>query len=310
MTTRVNRNPASHRGPMAETKIAPPVSPRRVLLLHASLKALRWGSAWRGTESLTPPLGLMHLGGPLLRRGHEVVFVDLNVDRYEEAAFRVLLARQDFVLITVYSDSLASVMTIMPMIASCNPHAFILCGGPYCTLSQYPVSGAHLTVVGEAEQHIVEMVDALAAGRSLEHLPGLMLARDGRVRRTEGILRPDNLDDGVNASWELARDKDYGYFFGARLEGMTLVMSSRGCPYRCTYCTLKGVLPYRERSVDNVLAELRTLSQRGVRLVIFDDDNLLLNRKRTLAILGRAAAERLCLRFIVQGRVDCADLAF
>lgn len=294
----------------AEAKVCGARPHSRVLLLHGALRELAWDSHWKGTPSLTPPLGLMYLGGPLLRAGHAVSFVDLNVDRMDEAAFRALVAAQDFVLVTVYADTLKSIVPLLGLIRSANPNVRILCGGPYCTFSEERFPGADVTVFGEAEQHIVQILRCLSEGRDLGEFSGLAFRRNGEWVRSPGILQAGNLDESVHASWELARNKDYGHLFGVRVKGIVLMMTSRGCPHRCTYCTHKGVLPYRERSVENVLAELRLWNERGYRFAVFDDENFLMNRPRALEILRRMRAEGIRLRLMIQGRVDSADLGF
>ena len=59
------------------------------------------------------------------------------------------------------------------------------------------------------------------------------------------------------------------------------VISTRGCPYRCTFCTTSRMFaPYRQRSVDNVIDEIRMYKQMGFRYLNFEDDNFTADKER------------------------------
>lgn len=84
------------------------------------------------------------------------------------------------------------------------------------------------------------------------------------------------------------------------------IMTTRGCHFSCSYCsTSRMFLPYRERSVESVIAELDYYKKRGFRYVNFQDDNFTGNRKRAKQLLAKMIENKLVFRDVFFfGRAD------
>jgi len=144
-----------------------------------------------------------------------------------------------------------------------------------------------LIVRGEAEETIVELVEALEAGRDITGIPNLAFRRDGRVVLNE--VRPlvqdlDTLpfpDLGGEDKYYIEKDaltrKDPG------ADSLSYeIMASRGCPYRCSYCSNQSIKEIyagkgryvRLRSVESVIEELKAARRKvpGLRMVKFWDE--------------------------------------
>ncbi len=289
----------------------PEKSKPNVLLLNPPFRKLGFGEEWRfGSRSPTPPLGLMYMATPLLEVGYHVDFLDMNIQRLERHAFEQMAAGQQFVLMTCYTKNLANVRELIPIIRSVNPRACILVGGPHATLSGEHIKGSDVTVRGEAEHAIDEILQRISSESSLAGIDGLSYQVDGDTVCNPGVLAADDLDKSESAFLKLGKGLDYGYFYGFRFPGVSAIMTSRGCPFACTYCTHKGRIKYRERSVDSVMRELRAIEAGGYKRVVFYDDNFLMNRERAEAIMRRVIDEGIRLKFVVQGRVDSVDEDF
>jgi len=249
----------------------------------------------------------MYLATPLIKAGFDVEFIDLNVERFTVNQFARKVRDRDFVGLTCYSASLESVQKLIPIIRKANPQAYIMCGGPYCTLSEKRVAGADLTAIGEAEEYIVEMLERLVQERSLEGIPGIIYRKNGELIRNKGIMQVKDLNLNRPASFELAQDKEYGHFLGMRLRDITGMITSRGCPFQCAFCTNIAKLPYRARAVDDVIEEIQEYHDRGYRYLVFYDDNFLLGKRRAMRIMDEIIRREIRMRIIVLGRVDSAD---
>lgn len=280
---------------------------KRVLLIDPTFRELAFGDQWEPSPRLAPPLGLMYLATPLIEAGFDVEFTDLNVERFTVNQFVEQVRDRDFVGLTCYSASLESVQELIPIIRKANPQAYILCGGPYCTLAEKPVAGADLTAIGEAEEYIVEILQRLVQERSLEGIPGIIYRKNGELIRNKGIMQVKDLNLNRPASFELAQDKEYGDFVGMRLRDITVMITSRGCPFRCAFCVNIAKLPYRVRAVDNVVEEIQEYYDRGFKYLAIYDDNFLLDKKRAMKIMDEIIKRRIRMRIIVLGRVDSAD---
>jgi len=131
--------------------------------------------------------------------------------------------------------------------------------------------------VGEGEVALPTLLDALANGGPAGALPNLVYRRDGGLVR--GPILPFFQDLDALPAFEKDLWADH-----IRIDSFYLTMSSRGCPYRCTYCfnNYFGTLPgprrqagryVRQRSVGHFIAELAEARRRwGVRYVDIEDD--------------------------------------
>ena len=86
------------------------------------------------------------------------------------------------------------------------------------------------------------------------------------------------------------------------------VLSTRGCPFRCTFCTTSRMFaPYRQRSVENVIAELRMYKQMGFKYMNFEDDNFTADKERAKEICRQMIKEGLVFKeTFFFGRTDLA----
>jgi anaerobic magnesium-protoporphyrin IX monomethyl ester cyclase len=139
--------------------------------------------------------------------------------------------------------------------------------------------------LGEGERTIAALLEALTAGREWRSIPGLAYREDGLVRRTGRPALIDPLDDlPFPARDDIAAVLEAG--------GPVGISTSRGCPGRCTFCSVKAFYglsqgpPWRGRSPRSVVAEMREIMNRhGARLFSFIDE--------TAAGSGRPGAARL-----------------
>jgi radical SAM superfamily enzyme YgiQ (UPF0313 family) len=279
---------------------------KKVLLLHAPYNEYAFGKKWKANRSLSPPLGLLYLGSPLLKEDYNVLFIDLNVDRMSRKEFLNIIEVHDFILITCYTLTLNNVKKIIKDIKKVNKKAHILCGGPHCNITHEYIEGSFLTCFGECEGYITRILNSIITKESLEDIPGLIYKKDGELVKNSGVMKIDNLDLSIFPAWELIDKKKYGYVGNARLD-LAWIMSTRGCPFNCYFCARMLYSKYRERSVDNVVAELKSLVKQGYKYIAFGDDNFLLNKNRVHEIMDRIILEKINIKMAVQGRVDSAD---
>lgn len=87
------------------------------------------------------------------------------------------------------------------------------------------------------------------------------------------------------------------------------VLTTRGCPFRCTFCTTSRMFaPYRQRSIDNVIGEIRMYKQMGFQYLNFEDDNFTADKERAKEICRRMIKEGLTFKeTFFFGRTDMAN---
>jgi len=280
---------------------------RRALLIFPPFSTYAFGRDFQRTESLTPPLGLLHLAAPLVKAGYAVTLLDLCIDQLERAQFEEMVRRADHVLVSCYTQSIENAHQIIRDVRRINERAFVLCGGPYCLETRRHVPGSDVTCTGEADRTIVAMLSALEEGRPLAHLPNLFYQQDGRVVQTERDDDARGLPAGDYPELELVKEKDYGYFHGVKIPGVAPLLSSRGCPFKCSFCTY-NFTRYRQRDVDDVVDEIELRARQGYRYILFCDDNFFLDQQRAHRIMDEVMARKITIRMITQGRVNAPDL--
>lgn len=214
--------------------------------------------------SLTPPIGLAYLAGSLRAAGHRVTLIDgvgenpmhatplppdnMLVARglsFDEVVERIP-ADADLIGISVmFSSEWPSIRPLVRMVGRKFPHIPYVGGGEHFTaapdlsLAECPEIG--VLVIGEGEEAMVEIADAVAAGRPLDDIAGLVLrAPDGSLRRTPRRGRIRAIDQIPEPAWDLVPLENYlsnGLTYGVARGRSMPMLASRGCPYQCTFCS-------------------------------------------------------------------------
>jgi hypothetical protein len=125
------------------------------------------------------------------------------------------------------------------------------------------------------------LAEALREGRPLGDIPGIVQGR----RRLSSQSTAGHISDGFPLpAFELVNQR----YYRRNGRGSAVIVASRGCPLRCSYCSIGGAawLPYRLRPVAQVLAEIETAVVRhGAGFIDFEDENLSLDRGWILDLL-------------------------
>lgn len=232
---------------------------------------------------------------------------DSRKGRFTKKKFLNIIKTKDFILITCYANAMENVMKIITDIKEANREAFILCGGPHCNITHEYVEGSFLTCVGEAEGYITQILNSIIFKKSLKGIPGLIYKKNGRVVKNPDIMKVNDLDSSIAPARELADKKKYGHVGTARLE-VASIMSTRGCPFNCHFCSHPlNLKKYRQRSIDNVVDEIKGLVQQGYKYLVFYDDNFLLNKKRAYRLMDKIIQEKINVKMALQARANSAS---
>jgi anaerobic magnesium-protoporphyrin IX monomethyl ester cyclase len=259
-----------------------------------------------------PPLGLAYLAAVLEEDDHEVQIFDLGLDPdapVEDGAARVRAFDPHLVGITAMTNVYLSALETATLLKAHLGRPIVL-GGPHPTvyphrvLSEAPV--VDYVVRGEGEETLRELVRALGDNaRDVGAIQGLTHRLRGEI-----VSNPDrplihDLDALPFPARHLFDLKRYHLRTPAG-EPMVTLLSSRGCPYNCSYC-FKGIVgrTYRQRSPGNIIAELRQVIDRyGVHNFYFIDDLFTINLRRLEALTQQMIDEQLDVRWQCLARVD------
>ncbi len=257
------------------------------------------------------PLGLLYVGAALRQAGHEVTLRDGALEPEAALLDAVRAHRPRVIGLSAMRHNWEPTMALARSLRRAAPRATLVLGGPMASCWQEETlqlcPALDYAVIGEGEQTMVELCEALEAGAGVEQLPGLAW-RDGQrvvvnaARPPEGDL--DRLPLPDYSLLDLRRYRPSVGFYN-RLPSMNLI-TTRGCNRRCTFCVAEGRL--RRRSVDAVLDELELMVRRhGVRHVTFYDEGLTISRRRALELCRRMEQRGLDLTWCANARVDEVD---
>ena len=284
-----------------------------VLLIYPFFKPSRDRSVFR-----FPPLGVSYVAASLQEAGYKVHLMDCTFLNRRDALSTALAA----------SAEVIGIYCMVTMLEEClwfashlHGHCQLLvAGGPLPTCDPLPFL-EHFDVVvrGEGEQTMKDLLNAYEHGSNFSTIPGIAyrnkLFSHEKVEE-EISFTPDrpfekDLDRIQFPARELLPNDRY-IQYGKKKYGysITTVMSTRGCPYRCEFCS--NVVfggSYRERSPENVIDEIEEVLGLGYDRISFGDDVFTLNRRRVLTVCEEIQRRGLQFQWECLGRVDTLDYA-
>jgi radical SAM superfamily enzyme YgiQ (UPF0313 family) len=184
-----------------------------------------------------------------------------------------------------------------------GPHVTALPGE---SLKKYPE--LDYVIIGEAEESLRELIDAIEDDRPLDNIRGIGFIKDnGTNCITENRPPIADLNSLRYPRHDLLPlDKYVLPMIGKKY---TFVMTSRGCPFNCIFCRSPVMWgkKVRKRSPDNIIGELKELKKIGVDNIIFHSDTFTLDRKWTLDLCQKIIDEKLNIRWIANSRANTID---
>ncbi|MEZ5979092.1 MAG: radical SAM protein [Planctomycetota bacterium] len=231
------------------------------------------------------PLGVMMIAATARERGHgDVHILDMKVEDWtpERCAEELVKLRPDVVGLSAMTYEAGCMHEVAKLVRERLPEAVVVCGGPHPSVAADDVmkdDSVDYVVRGEGEMTFADLLDGVAAGRrDWTGCEGLTWRNaDGDAVHEPDRSPPRDLDDLPFPAWDLVDHAKYhtvprGGVIYAHKEFATM-FSSRACPWRCTYCHNSYGKVFRERSAENVLAEMELLvTQYGVKEFVFMDD--------------------------------------
>jgi radical SAM superfamily enzyme YgiQ (UPF0313 family) len=257
------------------------------------------------------PMGPLYVAAVLMAEGHEVEFYDATF-RPDVSDFPAVLKRTAPNVVGAYTTFLSRPNALSIGIAARAVGAFTVAGGPDANVEPetYLEGGFDAVVLGEGEATAKELVATLASGGDWKEVAGLAHMDGGTLVRSPDRTRVDDLNTLPLPARHLVDMETYATRWRERHGYFSLsVMSSRGCPYQCGFCSrpVFGRV-HRKRSVEDVISELRELRERyGADRVRFADDILPINRQWMLELCRAIKEADLGLDYECLARADLMD---
>lgn len=263
-----------------------------------------------------PPLGLLYLAATAREAGHEVSLYDLGAANAVRDEFycQADAFTPEVFGISVYTTQIGNTVALFKELRARFPCVKILVGGPHVsalpgeTLNSCPE--VDVEAVGEGERTLCEVLEFFSGKRSsLAEIAGICYRGDNGIVQTPEREYIKDLDAISYPAYDLIKKFSYSYdkfAFGKRV-GITV--SSRGCPYNCTFCN-KAVFGnrYRRRSPGNVIDEIKLQKELlGIDEIYFVDDLFVTDQGWLETFFEAYQKSELNLPWKCLGRVDQVD---
>jgi|ETNmetMinimDraft_13_1059891.scaffolds.fasta_scaffold04773_3 radical SAM superfamily enzyme YgiQ (UPF0313 family) len=269
-----------------------------------------------------PPLGALYVLSYLEKHttGHRLYFKDCIAEGISQADLKRIIEdiRPDVVGITSFTISLVDVRMAARTVREVAPDAHICMGGHHPIA--FPVEAAKLDefdsiVVGEGEEAFTALVEALDSGGDFTGITGVYTSesikrfarkavRDKRFLASV-IVPPAYIEDIDSLPFPnrgFIHHIDYHSIVGVD-EKLATIISSRGCPYLCTFCDVP-YKKYRQRSTESVLDEVEECLELGYGEFHFYDDLFNITPKKVIEFCDEVEKRKLKFHWDFRGRIN------
>jgi radical SAM superfamily enzyme YgiQ (UPF0313 family) len=265
-----------------------------------------------------PPIGLACLAAYLEQSGYSVGIYDdfLNKSNDRKLMARVRQDRPLIIGMPLFTSNLVyRAQKIMEIVKANNPEVKIVLGNIHASVFRHDLTRNPLVdfiIIGEGELTLAELVQTIKnGGTSYGQIPGLAYVdREGQYVETAQRPLMKDLDMLPFPAWHLLPILKYELFpFGKVKAPATLISGSRGCPYRCSFCSLvvHGSVR-RVRSVKNIVDEMEYVhAMYGINQFGFVDPIFPISAKEGLAFCAEMIKRGLHKKivWISETRIDC-----
>lgn len=253
-----------------------------------------------------PPLGLMLLAAVLKEEGHTIRIFDRNIDFF--VFTKIKKFKPDLIgLSALTGPMLLDVIEIAKRIKMMFGNSFpVVLGGVHSSLlPEQTLKNSYIdyVVIGEGEHTFKELIDAIENKKDLSKILGIGYKKEGRIIINKRRPLIKNLDELPLLPWEMVKYKKYFKFD-------VILLTSRGCPYRCAFCYNLGFNDSRWRgmSVERTIKEIKNVERLTDNKDLgFHDDNFTADKQRLYKILDYLSPE---YNLFIETRVNYIDEDF
>lgn len=259
-------------------------------------------------SAVSLPIGIGTLAGYLLSKKRQAAILDELIHPFQETSHQlsdyIKRARKPYIFgISSLTLSIGRSFEIAQLLKKRFPDSKVILGGIHASaLPDEALNTGNVDIVvrGEGEETLLLLYDIIKNGESYSGVEGISFKENGSIRHNPDRPLLQELDQIPRFPYELFDPDQYNFDF---------VISSRGCPYDCIFCSQRIISgrKYRFRSCEKVVEELDLLINTYHQTSIsFLDDDFFVNRDRVKALTESIIAHGLNTKanFGCQARAD------
>jgi len=277
-----------------------------------------WKKLGKKVGPQSEPLSLCYIATYLNSKGHKTEIIDAIAEDLTELEIeqRLKLGNYDVVGVTMLTLMYTQALNICKIVKKINPKTYTVIGGPHPTIAASATlkneKNIDFAIIGEAEITFHEFLEALEGKKKLSAVDGLAYKTKNEVVLNKPRKLIENLDILPIPDRSLLKMKLYrpSVSYYKKLPAY-IILTSRGCPYRCTFCSKVFDKKHRQNSVEYTIKEMKYLREKfGAKEIVFRDDTFTIKFDWVYAFCNKLIQEGLHkkVRWSCMTRVNLVNL--
>ncbi|MCG2711996.1 MAG: B12-binding domain-containing radical SAM protein [Candidatus Omnitrophica bacterium] len=267
----------------------------------------------KASAGLTPPLGISYIAAYVKRNGFQVEILDNNALNLDGNQFEEFFKKKDPLIVgfAMYLTTVNCVLDFASIIKKIKPDIKIIVGGALATNLYKDILKSALidvAVKGEGERTMSELINAIKNGNDLSQVKGIAYKENDRIRETAERELVENIDEMPFPAYELLQMDKYHLSAPCSFtknKNIGAIITSRGCPYSCSFCSNIFGKKIRYRSEKNVIAEIKYLKKTyNVKDFLFCDDTFTHDEDKAIRICELIVKNKLDILWSCFSRAD------
>ncbi len=254
-----------------------------------------------------PPLSLMYLAAMMKGTPHEVAILDCDADILNAEQVRAAIKghNPDIVGITSTTFTIVDAVVIANLTKELFPQAKVIMGGPHGSI--YPKETAAMPSIdyvlqGEGELVFPMLIEAIYKKTDELNVPGVSCKRNGEVQSSCPAGTIQDLDSIPFPDRTIIKSEKY-FSLLSHHKYITTMITSRGCPYQCSFCFRHTGKEFRAVSAERVVDEMELCKKMGFEEIFMVDDTFTVDKKRVLDICASIKRRGLKIGWDVRANV-------
>lgn len=255
-------------------------------------RSSRWPEKTK-SGTLYYPYWLCYAAGVCMKKGHKVKVVDCITRKYniKQTIQVVQKCAPDYIMAEITTSTCTEDYKVLESIKREYPEAKIVIGGTHATaLSEQVLKECAAIDIIVRQEYDFLLADLVEANGDIENIKGITYRRGDKIVKNEDRIWTENLDEipFVSKVYEkFLNPNDYFYAFARK--PMIQIFSSRGCPYRCNFCSYPETMTgrnVRKRSSKNFVDEIEYICKNMpyIQEIFIEDDTFTADKTRVVEI--------------------------
>ncbi|MBU1169736.1 MAG: B12-binding domain-containing radical SAM protein [Proteobacteria bacterium] len=246
------------------------------------------------------PLELEYVGASV--PDHEVLICDLMVDNNLDACLKEF--NPQVVGTSCYINNISEALDVCRRVKQYDPGIRTVMGGVHAALNPKDFQNRYVDFIvhGEGMTTFKELIECLDTGGDLSRVKGIGYGKKAGFCFTDVRPFPKDVDQFPLPDRKLTQPYRKDYFY-LQWRPLTIMRTSWGCPYQCTFCYNRHLTDdkYFSRSPESVVNEIESIDSKEVFII---DDTFLFNKKRLDTLYHMIKERNIEKEYLVYGRTD------